>query len=134
MNHVLRSFRIPLMVASLLAAPAALAQQGTPAQAAPVQSAPGQGQPMEVSDREVERFVDAHLQIVEIQQEYVPKIEEAGNAEQAQQLQNQANEEIIQAVRETGLEVQRYVAIAAAADQDEALRSRVLGRLNDKAE
>lgn len=97
---------------------AALAQQGQPME-------PAQPEPVDVSDTELEQFVDAQAGISSIQQDFSQRLEGIEDPEQAHELQVQANEEMIAAVEEAGLDVESFNAIAMAIQNDPELQQKL---------
>lgn len=101
-------------------------QQGTPAQ----QSMPQyqqQQQQQDFSEQDLERFNEARVAVEEIRNEYAGKLEGVQDAGEARELQAEASEKMTEEVRDTGLEVQTYNAIAMAVRTDPELRQKVLG-------
>lgn len=96
--------------------------QGGQAQTPP----PAQQQQMpEVSEQQLELYVQAATKITEIRQSFQEKMSSADDAEQAQSLQQEASEEMVGAVESIGLSVEEYNQIAYALQSDPALRERV---------
>lgn len=79
----------------------------------------------EVTDQQLEQFVEALREVRELGQLYSEEIAEAESSEQAQELQRQAQTEMVAAVENAGLTVQEYNTIAERMSQDAALRKRV---------
>ncbi|NKI34622.1 DUF4168 domain-containing protein [Wenzhouxiangella sp. XN79A] len=104
-----------LFTAALLLSGAALAQQ-PPAAAAP---------DTEVSDRELNAFLDARESIAAIQQDYSQRLENTQEPEKANELQQAANEEMIQAVEDSGLDVERFNTIVMAIQNDPELQRKL---------
>ena len=89
------------------------AQQQPPAQA-------------EEFDRgQIESFASAARQVGEIRLKWQSRLQAAGDADQAQELQSQAKAEMRRAVEDEGLTVETYNAIAAAAQQNPELAMRI---------
>jgi GTP1/Obg family GTP-binding protein len=98
------------------AAPLALAQQQAPQQAA---------SDIEVSDAQLESFVDVQGSLSEIQQDYSGRMENVEDPKKANELRQQANAEMIEAVEESGLTVESFNQIAQAAQNDPELQQRL---------
>ena len=97
----------------------------------PAQDAqPPQQQPptqqFEPSDNQVEAFASAALQVQQIRSKWQTRMQEADNAEKAQELQVQAATEMVSAVQERGLTVETYKAIATAARDNPDLAGRIV--------
>ncbi len=69
-------------------------------------------------DETLERFAGAWNEVQEIRDDYMGEIQAAGDAEQAQALQQEAQEKMVEAVTEAGVEVSDYNAIATHMGQD----------------
>ena len=123
---VKRIFAATATAIALVAAPLApaLAQE-----AAPVP----QMQPEDVSDEMLTAFAMAALTVSEVAESYRSRIGEAqDDAARQQDLQQQAQEEMVQAVEDTdGITVEEYVAISDAARADAALNERVMSRIEE---
>lgn len=119
------------------AAPAVMAQatgaqQGQPAQAQQPQGQQGmtgqQGmaqQPAtEISDGDLEKFVDASDKVFEIRDEFTEKLNDVEDPQKAQSLQMEAQQEMMEAVTDSGIEVQKYNEIATRLQTDTELQQR----------
>lgn len=104
-----------------LATPALAQEYGDPMQQ---QQAPQ----MEVNDEQVSAFAEAQARVVEIGEKWSPRLEAAETAEEMQEAQQSAQQEMIVAVENSGLSVEEYNQIAQAAQADEALRERILSQ------
>ena len=71
-------------------------------------------------------FATAMVKVEEVREVYTPQIGEAGNKEAAQRLQREANDLMVQAIREQGLDVPTYNQLAQAMQQDRDLRGRIM--------
>jgi len=103
-----------LFAALLTLSTAGLAQQQ---QAAPTD--------VDVSDAELQSFAEARTAITEIQQDYSQRLQGADDPEKANALQQEANEEMIAAVQETGLDVESFNTIAMAVQNDPELQQQL---------
>jgi hypothetical protein len=83
-------------------------------------------QQLEPSQDQIESFASAALQVQQIRSEWQTRIQTADSAEQAKELQTQAAAEMVSAVKEKGLTVETYRAIAAAARDNPELASRIV--------
>ncbi|MEI4231387.1 DUF4168 domain-containing protein [Roseovarius sp. D22-M7] len=114
-----------LGAAALAFAAPVMAQEGQPAQIAAE----------DVTDAQVEAFVDAILAVEEVRDEYGPTIEAAEDEAAQQKLVQEANEAAFAAVDEVeNMDVDTYVAIANAASENEDLNERVIARLTEMRE
>lgn len=77
------------------------------------------------NDEELRKFVDAQEGINDIRDEYMEKIESAESQEQAQELQMEANDEMVSVIEDAGLDIPTYNAIATAYNSEPSVRNRV---------
>lgn len=101
--------------------PAATQSQSGQAATAPSQSAPME----EVTDKQLEKFVDAATDVQEVQATYAQRMQEAQDQEQAQSLRDEAQSEMVGAVEESGLSVQEFNLIAQRLQTDPELAERL---------
>lgn len=101
-----------LFVALLSLSTAGLAQQQ---QAAPPTD-------VEVTTDDLEAFAAARVSIVEIQEDYSTRLQNVEDPQKANELQQAANEEMIEAVETTGLDVESFNTIAMAVQNDPELQ------------
>ena len=102
------------------------AQQASPApatQPAPVVEA------ADISDKKLEKVADSLGEIMEIREDFTAKLEKTGDPAEAQQLQQQANEKMMNTVQENDLSIQEYNAINRAVQNDPKLRDKVIAMI-----
>lgn len=78
-----------------------------------------------ISDEKLQQFVVAMGEIREIRMEYGPKLQEAENEEEQNQLRKEGREEMLEAIRDTGLGADEYNRIGRRINNDEELKNRV---------
>lgn len=98
-------------------APNLLAQEQA---APPVQQQ--QAPDIELSDAEMEQFIEAYLEVEQIQMALTEDLQNAEAADEAQQLQRQATQEMNSAISEQGMEVERFGMIVQAINADPELQ------------
>ena len=114
-----------LMLAALLAAghfavPAALAQAQPPlGSPAPV-----------VSDQKIEATAAALERVASLQQTYRQRLSEATEQADKERIVAEANGALTKAVTDQGLSVEEYASILQAAQNDPALRGKIIGRIH----
>lgn len=87
------------------------------------------------SDEELQTFAEAVIAIGEIRTEYVVRIEAAQDADERQQLVDEANAEMLDAVHSsTDLTVEEYNRIAQASSTDPTLAERVAALVEKAAQ
>ena len=102
------------------------AQQASPAPA--TQPAPV-GEAADISDKKLEKFADSLGEIMEIREDFTAKLEKTGDPAEAQQLQQQAKEKMMNPVQENDLSIQEYNAINRAVQNDPKLRDKVIAMI-----
>lgn len=118
-----------LSVVALAAAftPAAVAQQAPPQPSAEA-PASAAAQP---SEEELRTFASAALEVREIGAEWQPKITEAESEEHAAEIQTQARDEMVEAVEQKGLSVDRYNEITQAVRSNPELAEKVTAYMQE---
>lgn len=100
------------------AAPGQGQQQGQPEQYSPPPPQTEQQQ-AEISDEKLRQFSEARAAVQSVQQEYSQSIESTQDEQEAQGLREEAQEAMVEAVRDTGLSVSEYNQISQRARSDE---------------
>ena len=104
------------------------AQQGQPAQAqqgmSGQQGMTAQQPATRITDDDLEKFVDASDKVFEIRDEFTEKLNGVEDPQEAQSLQMQAQQEMMEAVSDSGIEVQKYNEIATRLQTDTQLQKR----------
>jgi hypothetical protein len=136
--------RIFLGCPAALAVPLALALGSPPASALPLipaelpvlaqaQSQPQAQSPAPVegelggfSQSQLESYANAVVKIQEIDRAWQPRIDQAQNKEEAEQLTTQATGEMVGEIEAQGLTVQEYNSITQAAENDERLYDHIV--------
>lgn len=125
MNKLLVSITTSI---ALLAAAPAMAQQ-TPATAGhaggTLTLAQAETQKTNYTDAELKKFISAQEGITEVREEYIEKIEAADSQEKAQELQMQANDEMVSVIEDANMDIPTYNAIATAYSSEPKVRNRI---------
>ncbi|WP_045212950.1 DUF4168 domain-containing protein [Desulfonatronovibrio magnus] len=87
------------------------------------------GAQINVSEADLDKAAGAYVEITEIRENFQESLAGITDPEQAQELQEQAGEAMVEAVQNNGLDVQQYNEIMEAAQADEELRNKLLGKL-----
>jgi hypothetical protein len=108
------------MLAAGAAAPAALAQEdgAVMQQPAPVDSAA-------VTDEQINAFIAAAQGVNMVIETYQPQLEAAESEEAAMAVQQEAQDQMVSAVEQSGLSLDEYNAIAAGSQSDPELAERI---------
>ncbi|WP_188078311.1 DUF4168 domain-containing protein [Aquicoccus porphyridii] len=89
----------------------------------------------DVTETQVNAFVDAALAVQEVQNEYIPQIQATEDEGARNEIIEQANTAAAAAVESVDeLTIDDYLAIAEAARQDEDLNGRIMARLQSQQE
>jgi len=116
-----------LTAGGLLFAPAANAQQQSPA--APSPTAPGPTTaPADISDKKLDAAAAAVKKVVALRDTYEQKLAQAPAAEK-QRLAGEASDAIEKAVTDQGLSVEEYTTILQVAQNDPVVRSKLVQRM-----
>ncbi len=92
---------------------------------------PEQAQPTaSFSDSELQSFVDVQTDLEAIREEYSARLEETDDQAAVEELQQEANKEMVEVVQSNSLDVNRYNMIAQAIQQDPALLQRIQEMMN----
>jgi len=89
---------------------------------------------MDVSQEEVDNFVEAYMSVQEINQDYTQQLQDVEDSDQATQLQQEAQGKMQDAISEAGLSIAEYQQIANQAGQDEQLRQQIEDALTSHIE
>jgi hypothetical protein len=115
-----------LLPAAVLAAgqfvvPAALAQAEPPSQSAPAPA---------ISDQKLDAAAAALERVASLQQTYRRQLSEAPQQADKERIVAEANGALSKAVTDQGLSVEEYSSILQAAQNDPALRAKIMQRLH----
>ncbi|KPP99896.1 DUF4168 domain-containing protein [Marinobacter sp. HL-58] len=77
------------------------------------------------SDEELKQFVEAQEGINEIRDKYMEKIEAADSQQEAQELQMEANDEMVTVIEDAGMDIPTYNSIATAYNSEPEVRDRI---------
>ncbi len=89
----------------------------------------------DVTETQVNAFVDAALAVQDVQNEYMPKIQATEDETERNEIIEEANTAAAAAVESVEeLTIDDYLAISEAARQDEDLNARIMARLQSEQE
>ena len=98
----------------------------SPAMAQQTQTPPATQQaPMNYSDSQLEKFVAASKKVAVISQEYTPRLQSTTDEATRQEVYREADEKMVDVVRNEGITVEEFNGINQAIQQDPALMERV---------
>lgn len=127
---------VPTLIASALFAATATAtaapamqqgQQAQQGQAMQQQQAPQ----VEITDELLQNFLVAMSGVQEVSQKYSEQFQNAENSEEAQAIQQKAQEEMIAEVQDAGLSTDEYNAVIQRVQQDPELQARLQSMTDD---
>lgn len=87
---------------------------------------PGQQVDIEVSEDEMETFVEVQMELADVRQEVQGEMQAAEGQEEAQALADEANEEMAALIEDAGMDIERYDQVASAIQADPELQERFL--------
>lgn len=102
-------------------------QPSGPAQQPPAATQrPDLGDGSDIPDQELRKFAQAQSQVEEIKNEYRGEIQKhAQDADKAMEVQREAQQEMVEAVEDSGLDVRKYNQIAQLSQYDSRFRARI---------
>lgn len=125
MQRITAFLAAAMMTTGIVSAPVMAqetADSGTQAQA-PAQN---------FSDEQLQQFADASQDIAQISQDYTEQLQNASDEGEQQKIRQQANDEMVQAVKGSGMTVEQFNSIGQAIQQDPQLMQRVQGMVQKK--
>lgn len=130
MKRPFRVIRIALLAGiGMSLAPIALAQ--TPAPDVQ-QRAPNVQQPTPAySDTELKTFAVAALEVLRINDVYLPKLKMAASPQEQQEVERTASDEMVKAVEKEGMSVTRYKEIMSHAEAHPEIAARVIKHMKE---
>lgn len=102
-------------------------QQQPDGQQQPMMQQPGPG--LDVSDAELEKVAEAYMEIHEIRVDLQESLAGVTDPQSAQQMQEEAGAAMVQAVQESGLDVEVYNQVMQEVQTNEALREQLTSKL-----
>ena len=84
-----------------------------------------------ISEKKLEKFADSLGEIMVIREDFTAKLEKTGDPAEAQQLQQEANEKMMNTVVDNDLSIEEYNAINQAVQNDPKLRDRVIAMVQN---
>ncbi|MFK7160072.1 DUF4168 domain-containing protein [Marinospirillum sp. MEB164] len=81
-------------------------------------------------DQQLEQFVAVQPELAEIRQDYSQRLESLEDPAQAQALEQEAIQLMVEAVEEQGLDIELYNSIAMAVQSNPELRERIESMMN----
>ncbi len=85
----------------------------------------------EISETELEKAAMAYMEIAMISQEFQESVQETADPEARQEMQREANDKMIRAVEETGLDVQQYNNIMGEVSKNQSLAEEFSSKLQN---
>ncbi|MFO8003146.1 DUF4168 domain-containing protein [Thioalkalivibrio sp.] len=85
-----------------------------------------------LTDETVDTFVDAFVAVQEIREDFTERLQSASDESEAQAMQQEAQEKMMQAVEASGMSVQEYNEVAIALQSDPELMQQVQEKAADR--
>ncbi|MDR5893012.1 DUF4168 domain-containing protein [Halomonas mongoliensis] len=121
MKRMTALFSAALLSAGLMSVTAHAQQDPAAAPEQPQAAAPA----MDFSDEQLQQFAEVSQEIVVISEEYTERLQAAEDEAAQQEVQMEANDKMVEAVEDGGLDVDTFNAIGMAVQQDPELMQRV---------
>jgi hypothetical protein len=102
-------------------------------QAEPPQYEPPQQSKEQISEAKIDQFVTALNEVHTIRNDVATELESTQDAEQAQKVQQRAQQDMIEAVQDAGLSVEEYNQIASRMSSDPELQARISAKLDESS-
>lgn len=118
--------------AAAMAATALAAGFALPAFAQAETETPQATQPAALTEEELQSYAAAALEVQSLIEEWQPQIEAAESPEQASEIGQQAQSEMVMAVEAEGLSVEEYNQITQLAQTDPELQSRIMSYIESQ--
>ncbi|CCE24662.1 DUF4168 domain-containing protein [Methylotuvimicrobium alcaliphilum] len=80
-----------------------------------------------IDPQTIDKFTQAHSALLSIRQEFSQKLNSVTNQQEAETIQIQAQEKMIEAVEETGLSIEQYGEVVAMLQNNPELSERIFG-------
>lgn len=129
-----RNIKSMLAGAGILAALGAIPATAVANDAAPERAPLVLAQAAEIDDEMIEAFAEAQIRVEEIRNSYMGEYQAAETDEQRQEINEEATEEMVEAIRDTpDLTVEEYDAVIQAANQDPSIAERINEAMADGA-
>jgi len=89
-------------------------------------------QEMNPSEAQLRAFAKVYVEAEKIHEAYEPRLKEATNPEEGQQIRNEAESKMHGVLTKEGLTEESYIQISAIARSDEALRKKLVKLINEE--
>ncbi len=87
---------------------------------------------VDLSETELDRVAQAYKQVIKIRKEFQEELRDIKSPEKANQMQQEANQAMVEAVQAQGLQLETYNQVMEAAQFNEDLRDQLLDRLDEE--
>lgn len=105
------------------------AQGGQPPQGGAQGGAPMQEAPeVDLSEEDIDTFVTAFVAVQEVREDFADRLQNAEDETEAQSMQQEAQDEMVSAVEDSGMSVEEYNEVAMALQNDPELMQEVQER------
>jgi hypothetical protein len=85
-----------------------------------------------VEEKKIDQFADAYIAVQEIQVRATQQLSATTDTAKANEVKQTAEDQMIQAVQRTGLQIEEFNQIVQAMATDEVLREKVSGRIGER--
>ncbi len=80
---------------------------------------------VDLSDEDIDTFVEAFVSVQEVREDFADRLQEAEDETEAQEMQQEAQDEMVSAVEDAGMSVEEYNEVAMALQNDPELMQEV---------
>lgn len=123
MQKICKQFALPASLALVFGMPlAAQAEQG---KSQGEQKATAESSSTDIDQQTKEKFVDAYVQIKDVQQKYTKQLKNVKDKQKARKLQEQAQAEMVKIVEQSDMSVKNYNQVVNAISKDAELRMEI---------
>ncbi|AHE97545.1 DUF4168 domain-containing protein [Thioalkalivibrio paradoxus] len=85
-----------------------------------------------ITEQTVDTFVDAFVAVQQIREDFAERLQSAADEHEAQTMQQEAQDEMMRAVEESGMSVQEYNEVAIALQDDPELMQQIQEKAADR--
>ncbi len=123
MQKICKQVALPASLALVFGMP--LTAQAEEAKSQGEQKATAESGSTDIDQQTKEKFVDAYVEIKDVQQKYTKQLENVDDKQKARKLQEQAQAEMVKIVEQSNMTVKNYNQVVNAISKDAELRMEI---------
>ncbi len=89
---------------------------------------------VDLSEEDIDTFVAAFVAVQEVREDFADRLQDAEDESEAQSMQQEAQDEMVSAVEDAGMDVEQYNEVAMALQNDPELMQEVQERAESEME